>query len=99
MSTWTAPNPVNLVDLSFMDTRFKLIEVAAFLDRVQKAGQEGDYRVQQLKEALKCLSQDEPQRAKNVLLTFSDPTTEPIARAHMQGAMGAYSSEDTRHKT
>ena len=90
MSTWTAPHPVNLVDLSFMDTRFKLIEVAAFLDRVQKAGQDGDFRVQQLKQALQCLAQNEPERAKNVLLTFSDPTTEPIAKAHMQGAMGAY---------
>lgn len=93
MSTWTAPATVNLVDLSFMDTRFKLIEVAAFLDRVQKAGQDGDYRVQQLKQALQCLAQDEPQRAKNVLLTFSDPTTEPIEKAHMQGAMGAYKED------
>jgi len=90
MSTWTAPHPVNLVDLSFMDARFKLIEVAAFLDRVQKAGQDGDFRVRQLKQALQCLAQDEPARARNVLLTFSDPTTEPIAKAHMQGAMGAY---------
>ncbi len=90
MSTWTAPQPVNLVDLSFMDTRFKLIEVAAFLDRVQKAGQDGDFRVQQLKQALHCLAGNEPERAKSVLLAFSDPTTEPIAKAHMQGAMGAY---------
>ncbi|MDB6073477.1 MAG: hypothetical protein JWO89_1117 [Verrucomicrobiaceae bacterium] len=96
MSTWTAPQPVNLVDLSFMDTRFKLIEVAAFLDRVQKAGQDGDFRVQQLKQALQCLAGDEPERAKSVLLAFSDPTTEPIAKAHMQGAMGAYRSEDKR---
>ena len=90
MSTWTAPNPVSIVDLSFVDSRFKLIDLAAFLDRVQRAGQDGDFRVQQLKQALQCLAQDEPQRAKNVLLTFSDPTTEPIARAHMQGALGAY---------
>ena len=93
MSTWKAPQPVNLVDLSFMDTRFKLIEVAAFLDRVQKAGQAGDFRVRQLKQALQCLATDEPERAKNVLLTFSDPTTEPIAKAHMQGATGAYEGD------
>ena len=90
MSTWTAPNPVSIVDLSFVDARFKLIDLAAFLDRVQRAGQDGDFRVQQLKLALQCLAQDEPQRAKNVLLTFSDPTTEPISKAHMQGALGAY---------
>jgi hypothetical protein len=90
MSTWTSPAPTNLVDLSFMDSRFKLIELAAFLDRVQKAGQDGDYRVQQLKQAIQCLANDQPDRAKQVLLTFSDPTTEPIAKAHTQGAAGAY---------
>ena len=90
MSTWTSPALTNLVDLSFMDSRFKLIELAAFLDRVQKAGQDDDYRVQQLKQAIQCLANDQPDRAKQVLLTFSDPTTEPIAKAHTQGAAGAY---------
>lgn len=90
MNTWTAPIPTNLVDLSFMDARFKLIDLAAFLDRVQKAGQDNDYRVQQLKQALQCLNGNDPDRARQVLLTFSDPTTEPIPQAHMQGAMGAY---------
>lgn len=90
MSTWTPPAPTNLVDLSFMDSRFKLIELAAFLDRVQKAGQDGDYRVQQLKQAIQCLANHHPDRAKQVLLTLSDPTTEPIAKAHTQGAAGAY---------
>jgi hypothetical protein len=36
------------------------------------------------------LSQDKPQRAKDVLLSFSDPSTEPIAKATMQGAIGAF---------
>ncbi len=90
MNTWTAPATTNLVDLSFMDARFKLIELAAFLDRVQKAGQDDDFRVQQLKQAIQCLSQNDPQRARQVLLAFSDPTSEPIAKAHTQGAMGAY---------
>jgi hypothetical protein len=90
MSTWTSPALTNLVDLSFMDSRFKLIELAAFLDRVQKAGQDDDYRVQQLKQAIQCLANDQPDRAKQVLLTFSDPTTEPIAKAHTQGASGAF---------
>jgi hypothetical protein len=90
MSHWTPPTTVNHVDLSFMDARFKLIEIAAFMDRVQRAGQSGDYRYQQLTEALSCLQSHEPERAKQVLLTFSDPTTEPIPQAHTQGAAGAY---------
>jgi hypothetical protein len=90
MPDWTPPTPVNLVDLGFMDSRSKLIDLAAFLDRVQKAGQDGDFRVQALKRALSLLSQDKPQRAKDVLLSFSDPSTEPIAKATMQGAIGAF---------
>jgi hypothetical protein len=90
MSAWTPPANVNLVDLSFMDARFKLIELAAFLDRVQKAGQDDDYRVQQLRQAIQCLAKAQPTRAKDVLLTFSDPSIQPIAKAHTQGAAGAF---------
>lgn len=90
MPDWTPPTSVNLVDLGFMDSRSKLIDLAAFLDRVQRAGQDGDFRVQALKNALTLLSQDKPQRAKDVLLSFSDPSTEPIAKATMQGAIGAH---------
>jgi hypothetical protein len=84
------PSKKDLLDLHFMDARCKLIDLAAFLDRVQRAGQDGDFRVQALKNALTLLSQDKPQRAKDVLLSFSDPSTEPIAQATMQGAIGAF---------
>ena len=90
MSTWTPPATVNLADLGFMDARSKLIDLAAFLDRVQRAGQEDDFRVQALNRAVKLLQADKPQRAREVLLSFSDPSTEPIAKATMQGAMGAH---------
>ena len=90
MPDWTPPTSVNLVDLSFMDSRSKLIDLAAFLDRVQKTGQDSDFRVQALKNAIALLSQDKPQRAKDVLLSFSDPSTEPIAKATTQGAIGAF---------
>ena len=90
MSTWTPPVTVNLADLGFMDARSKLIDLAAFLDRVQRAGQEDDFRVQALNRAVKLLQADKPQRAREVLLSFSDPSTEPIAKATMQGAIGAH---------
>ena len=88
MPSWTPPQPVNLVDLGFMDARSKLIDLAAFLDRVQRAGQDGDFRVEALKQALQRLSLNEPRRAREVLLAFSDPSTEPIAKATTQGAIG-----------
>jgi hypothetical protein len=90
MSDWTPPSTVNLVDLGFMDARSKLIDLAAFLDRVQRANQTDDFRVQALKNAIALLSLDQPTRAKEVLLSFSDPSTEPIEKATMQGAIGAY---------
>ena len=72
-----------------MDARSKLIDLAAFLDRVQRAGQEGDFRVVALKEAIRCLDAAEPARAKEVLMAFSDLTTVPIEKATVQGAVGA----------
>jgi hypothetical protein len=90
MTQWEPPATVNLVDLGFMDSRSKLIDLAAFLDRVQRAGQEGDFRVQALKRAIQFLNSDQPRRAREVLLSFSDTTTEPIPKAMTQGAVGAY---------
>lgn len=93
MNHWTPPESVNLVDLGFMDARFKLIDLAAFLDRVQRAGQDGDFRVQALRRALGLLgSTAGPNRAREVLLSLSDPGTEPIPKAAMQGALGAWKS-------
>lgn len=90
MTTWTHPQDVNLVDLGFMDSRSKLIDLAAFLDRVQRAGQDDDFRVTALKQAISLLQDDKPRRAKEVLLSFSDPSTSPIPKATTQGAIGAH---------
>ena len=73
-----------------MDARSKLIDLAAFFDRVQRAGQEDDFRVAELRKAVACLGGSAPDRARQVLLAFSDPTTEPIPKALTQGAVGAY---------
>ena len=82
-----------LVELGFMDARIKLIDVAAFLDRVQRHEQEDDYRVRALKEALTILGSEEPGRARRILESLSDPSEEPIDAATMQGAFGAFDPE------
>ena len=76
-----------------MDARSKLLDVAAFLDRVDRAGQQGDYRVKALREAMKHLSDTGTTRVKEMLLTFSDPTEEPIPAAEIQGAFGAWKQD------
>lgn len=78
-----------LVDLQFIEARARLLDLASFLDRVQRHGQDGDYRVAALRAALPELLSDEPGRARRILEALSDPTTEPIPAATIQGAFGA----------
>ena len=73
-----------------MDARARLLDVASFLDRVDRAGQADDYRVAALKAVLPLLQSDVPGRAAEVLFALSDPTDEPIPEAHTQGAAGAW---------
>jgi hypothetical protein len=79
-----------VLDQYFMDARHKLIEVAAFLDRVDRAPGEDDFRIRAFRDAMKELAKKKPQRAKQVLLSFSDPTTTPLAKATVKGATGAW---------
>lgn len=79
-----------ILDLYFMDARHKLIDLAAFMDRVERAEGDEDFRMKAFREALKELSKNNREKAKQVLLTFSDPTTKPIAKASVKGATGAW---------
>ncbi len=80
----------HVLDLYFMDARSKLIDLAAFLDRVQRAEGEDDFRMKAFRTALKELSGNSPTRAKAVLASLSDPTTEPIPAATTKAACGAW---------
>lgn len=82
-----------VLDLYFMDARSKLIDLAAFIDRVERASGQEDFRMKSFREALQKVSGSEREKAKQVLLTFSDPTTEPISAATTKAACGAFSGE------
>ena len=77
-------------DLYFLDARHKLVEIAAFLDRVERAAGKDDFRLKAFRIAVRKLSGRQKAKARQVLLAFSDPTTKPIARAEGKGAMGAW---------
>lgn len=79
-----------LLDLYFMDARSKLIDIAAFLDRVDRGEGEPDFRLAAFRRALEVLHRGETDRARSVLLSLSDPTAEPIAKAPGKGAVGAW---------
>ncbi|MDB6121685.1 MAG: hypothetical protein JWQ71_678 [Pedosphaera sp.] len=79
-----------ILDLYFMDARCKLIDLAAFIDRVERSAGEEDFRMKAFRQALSELSKGETEKAKRVLMTLSDPTTEPIAAATTKAACGAW---------
>lgn len=94
-----------VLDLYFLDARCKLIEIAAFVDRVQRAAHEheeadgaGDeYRLEAFKRAVAALADERSDKARRVQMIFSDPTDEPLASARgMKGASGAYRSKERR---
>ena len=82
-----------VLDMYFMDARHKLIDVAAFMDRVDRGEGSADFRYEAFKKALEALDQGQPGRAAAVLDVFSDPTTEPIAAATTKAACGAWPGE------
>jgi len=82
-----------LLDLYFIEARSRLIDVAAFLDRIERAEGEDDYRVLAFRDALRVLAAEAEgtsQRAERVLKVFSDPTREPIDHAGGKAATGAW---------
>jgi hypothetical protein len=88
-----------VVDLYFMEARAKLIDLAAFLDRVDRAPGTDDFRMTAFRRALQELPSGQPDRAKRVLLSLSDPTTEPLAAATTKAAAGAWPGAAARQNT
>jgi hypothetical protein len=78
-----------VLDLYFLDARHKLIEIAAFLDRVERVNGRDDFRLKAFRTALAGLTTAKKQKAKNALLAFSDLSTKPIQKAPGKGAVGA----------
>ena len=83
------PSKKDLLDLQFIEARHKLLDLAAFLDRIDRHPGEDDYRFAAMKSTLPILLEDRPDRARAILEALSDQTTEPIPQAAFQGAFGA----------
>ncbi len=84
------PPSQSLVDQQFIAARHRLVELAAFLDRMDRHGHAGDYRVKTLVLALGELSSPVSDRARRVQLAFSDPTSPPLDKAPGKAASGAW---------
>lgn len=83
-------SPRAVVDHAFIPVRAKLIEVAAFLDRVERYGAADDFRCAALRSAAKLLVDGKPERARRILESLSDPTAQPDKVSTGKAALGAY---------
>ena len=83
------PSKQELLDLQFIAARHQLIDLAAFLDRVDRHAGPPDFRDEALRHALPILLENRPDRARAILEAFSDPSSDPIPHATVQGACGA----------
>ncbi len=78
-------------DLYFMDSRAKLIDIASYLDRLDRMEGDADFRHPAFLDALQAM-QNTPvgkTRVQAVLESLSDHSTEPLEAATIGFAYGA----------
>jgi hypothetical protein len=75
-----------LVDIYFMEYRTKILDIAAFLDRMDRSvdqNAENDFRVVAFRQALSKLCSEEPERVEKIQMVISDQTVEPVKTTMM----------------
>jgi hypothetical protein len=89
-----------VVDEYFIENRTRLLEIAAFLDRldrVDSAHAARDFRMQVFAEAVEALAVP-GDRLMRIQMLLSDPTVAPLERLDRKSALGAFDrgSKETR---
>lgn len=82
-----------LISEYYIENRTRLLEIASYLDRLDRVDDEAanrDFRMRAFREALVALSAEGPGRTERIQLIFSDPTTEPREMLDQKSARGAY---------
>ena len=76
-------NASQTLEQYFPEMRWRCLSLAADLDRIQRAGGSDDPRLNKLRDALKALLQNEPDRAAKVQMIFSDITPPPDRKSQI----------------
>jgi len=83
-----------MLDLYFIENRARLLDIASFLDRIDRYHESeearNDFRYRSLQKALNVLLEPDQKRTQAIQRIFSDPTTEPIENAVGLKAYGAW---------
>ena len=93
MTAQSSLGPNELADEYFIENRNRLLEIAAFLDRLDRADPartSRDFRVRAFTEALSILASREHDYVGRIQRLLSDPTTEPMPALDRKSALGAY---------
>ena len=99
MGVHTGTSPLTqreLIAEYFMEHRVQVLELAAFLDRLDRAREldgEDDFRMRSVQEALKTLVDGQGNRVERVQMIFSDPRSELLDELDQKSAKGAYDPE------
>jgi len=91
-------SPREVVDEFFIENRTRLLEIAAFLDRLDRTDPGyavRDFRMQAFSDAVTALSAGAG-RLERIQLLLSDPTTEPLGALDRKSAFGAYDKSAKR---
>jgi hypothetical protein len=65
----------DLLEMQFIEIRHLVVELAAFLDRIDRSPGEPDFRVDALHNAIRILSESSSSRARTILDSLSDPSS------------------------
>jgi hypothetical protein len=91
MDSQSPLSPKDVVDEYFIENRTRVLEIAAFLDRLDRADPSytaQDFRMRALVDAVEMLGK--PDRLDRIQMLLSDPTTEPLGALDRKSAIGAY---------
>jgi len=85
-----------IVDEYFIENRTRLLELAAFLERIDRSADgvdaRGDFRMAAFRQALHVLASNLPDKMDQIQYIFSDPTVEPREKLDTKSASGAWNS-------
>jgi hypothetical protein len=98
MNSRSPLSPKEVVDEFFIENRTRLLEIAAFLDRLDRADPAyaaQDFRMRAFLEGLADVNRG-GDRLDRLQMLFSDPTTEPLGALDRKSAFGAYDRGQVR---
>ena len=85
-----------LIELYFLDVRAKLLDIAAFLDRMDRSVEHNageDFRMVALRSAMQALCSQRAGRVYTIQMLLSDPSSEPLPQLDRKSAFGAFNTQ------